>query len=129
MNCPCGRENKYEDCCQLVHQSLTNAVTAEDLMRSRYTAFTKGMGEYLMNSQSALTRKLTQKQEIENWTNSVKWSHLEVLSVTEGGKDDETGTVEFKAHFKEGSRKKYIHEKSSFVREYGCWVYFGIVKD
>lgn len=129
MNCPCGRNKDYTECCQKVHQSLSNAITAEDLMRSRYTAFTMGMGDYLMDSHATLTRKLAQKQEIEDWAKSVKWSHLEIISKERGEKNDTEGTVEFKAHFKEGTRANYIHEKSSFVREYGCWVYFNRINE
>ena len=129
MTCPCGRNRKYVDCCQKVHQSLSNAKTAEDLMRSRYTAFTMGMGDYLMESHAALTRKLSQKEEIVKWAKSVKWLRLEIIEINRGDENDTEGTVEFKAHFKEGRKDRFIHEKSSFVREYGCWVYFGIVQD
>ena len=37
-NCPCGREKRYIDCCKLSHEDLASVKTAEDLMRSRYTA-------------------------------------------------------------------------------------------
>ncbi len=128
MNCTCGRDKSYNECCGLVHQSISNALKEEDLMRSRYVAFTKGMGDYLMESHHSLTRDLSQKNEIVNWANSVKWLNLEILEVQEGEENDMEGIVEFKAHFKERLRKNCIHERSKFLREYGVWKYFGIVE-
>jgi SEC-C motif-containing protein len=59
------------------------------------------------------------------WANSVKWTKLEIISKSTGGKDDQEGTVEFKAHFKEKGKKTFIHENSKFVRENGHWSYLG----
>ena len=123
--CPCGRTEKYEFCCKKKHQDISNAITAEDLMRSRFVAFTKGMGDYLMSSHHSTTRPLAQKNEIVNWANSVKWTHLEILNKTNGGEGDSKGTVEFKAHFKEKGKKTFIHENSKFIRENGVWMYLG----
>jgi len=125
MNCPCGRNKVYEACCGLVHQDMINAITAEDLMRSRYVAFTKGDGDYLMQSHHSSTRPTSEKEEIEKWSKSVKWKGLEVVSSTKGLVSDDEGMVEFNAHFKERGVKRVIHENSKFIREYGCWMYLG----
>lgn len=124
MNCPCGRNKDYNDCCANPHQDLKNALTAEDLMRSRYTAFTKANGDYLMLSHHSITRP-ENSNEIVTWARSVKWLRLEILSSTGGGEDDSEGTVTFKAHFKEKGKKRFIHEDSKFVRESGNWMYLG----
>ena len=124
-SCPCGRAEKYEFCCKKKHQDISSAITAEDLMRSRFVAFTKGMGDYLMSSHHSTTRPLSQKNEIVNWANSVKWTHLEILNTTNGGEGDSEDTVEFKAHFKEKGKKTFIHENSKFIRENNHWMYLG----
>ena len=123
--CPCGSVNSYLNCCKQKHTNNASIRTAEDLMRSRYTAFTKGMGDYLMRSHHSSTRPINQKTEITTWSNSVKWIELELISTSQGGVDDQEGTVEFKAHFKEKGKKTFIHENSMFVREHGVWVYLG----
>jgi SEC-C motif domain protein len=123
--CPCGRRNTYPKCCGQKHVDIALALTAEDLMRSRYTAFTKGMGDYLMSSHHSSTRPLERKLEIVSWANSVKWAQLEIITKSEGGFNDKKGTVEFKAHFKEKGKKTFIHENSTFIRENGHWVYLG----
>ena len=127
-SCPCGRDKKYIDCCKLAHEDISSVKTAEDLMRSRYTAFTKAKGDYLMESHHSSTRPTDEKNAIIEWAKSVKWLKLEVLNTTFGSKDDSEGTVEFKAHYKRGIFKEFIHENSKFIRENGCWVYLGNLK-
>ena len=126
-NCACGSQTSYNSCCGKIHNNHTKAITAEGLMRSRYVAFTKAMGDYLMLSHHLSTRPISEKKEIVNWAKSVEWDRLEVLNTISGQSDDETGMVEFKAYFytKSLGVKKLdcIHEKSSFVKENGKWFY------
>lgn len=127
-NCPCGRKKVYEECCGVAHKNLANVKTAEDLMRSRYTAFTQANADYLMLSQHTTTRDLSTKQELADWAWSVEWLRLEVISAFDGGPNDTEGTVEFRAHFKENGKEKYIYENSRFLKERGKWKYHSIVK-
>lgn len=124
MNCACGRASEYVECCGKAHQNIINATTAEDLMRSRYCAFTKANGDYLLLSHHSSTRP-SNANELVSWAKSVKWIKLEIIYTTGGSESDLEGTVEFKAHFKEKGRKKFIHEDSKFVREFGHWSYLG----
>ena len=78
-------------------------------------------GDYLMLSHHSSTRPLEEKDDIVAWAKSVKWVRLEIIETFLGQEDDTEGTVAFKAHFKEGGTKKYIHENSKFVREDGCF--------
>tara|TARA_R110002050_G_scaffold20348_1_gene57625 strand:+ start:14479 stop:14829 length:351 start_codon:yes stop_codon:yes gene_type:complete len=115
------------DCCYLIHQGSVKAITSEDLMRSRYTAFTKGLGDYLNESHSVNTRVEKDKKLIENWAKSVTWLHLDVLNTTAGMEGDASGTVEFKAFFVDHGKMDVIHENSKFAIENGKWVYVGVV--
>ena len=124
MNCPCGRNTEYKNCCAKSHQDISNALTAEDLMRSRFTAFTKANGDYLLLSHHSTTRP-ENSSEIVTWARSVEWISLEILNTTKGVENDSEGTVEFKAHFKEKGKKRFIHEDSKFVREGRNWMYLG----
>jgi SEC-C motif domain protein len=126
-SCPCGLANSYEECCALAHQSLYNSKTAEQLMRSRYTAFTMADGNYLMKSHHSSTRPLSEKKSIVKWAKSVEWLGLEIINKSNGLEDDTEGTVEFKAHYKDKHGEQFIHENSKFVKEKGVWVYLGIV--
>ena len=122
--CSCGRVKAYEKCCGLIHEDIKLAHTAEDLMRSRYTAFTKGNGIYLMKSHHSCTKPTNSEiKETELWTKSVSWIKLEVLSCTKGTKNDNDGTVSFKAYYMEDSKVEVIYENSYFEKENGIWFY------
>jgi len=45
--CPCGSAAQYEECCGRYIQKGLNPPTAEALMRSRYSAYVKGVPEYI----------------------------------------------------------------------------------
>lgn len=121
--CPCGKNKTYLSCCALGHQNHSVLSTAEDLMRSRYSAFVKGNGEYLNSTHHIETRNESEKTTIEKWAKSVKWIKLEVLNSTLGSENDKEGTVEFKAHFKQGLFSKVIHENSRFIKVDQLWFY------
>ena len=127
QNCPCGNRTLYGNCCKPIHKKLKKAKTAESLMRSRYTAFTMGNGDFLIESHHPSTRKPQEKESLSKWAKSVKWLKLDVLNTEKGGEYDKEGTVEFKAVFLEGLKSKVIEEKSKFLREDGVWYYLGAV--
>ena len=127
QDCPCGRKKHYVNCYAKSHQNVANAETAEDLMRSRYTAFVLADGDYLMESHHSSTRPSARKKELVQWAKSVKWLKLEIINTTAGAENDDEGTVEFKAHFKDRTKPQFIHQNAKFVREYGCWAYLDVV--
>tara|TARA_R110000868_G_scaffold82956_10_gene234110 strand:+ start:1264 stop:1650 length:387 start_codon:yes stop_codon:yes gene_type:complete len=128
MNCPCGTNKKYTECCEIAHKDLSAVTTAEQLMRSRYTAFTMANGDYLMKSHHSSARPVKEKKAIENWAKSVNWIRLEVLETSKGLLTDEKGTVTFNAYYFENGKIEVIHEKSAFVKESGNWMYLGLAK-
>lgn len=125
--CPCGSQKTYENCCAIIHADIAQAKTAEQLMRSRYTAFTMALGEYLVQSHHPTTRNTVNATDLSTWAKSVKWMHLQVLKTNQGTEHDAEGTVEFKAHFRQGLFKKTIHEKSLFKKENNIWYYHSAV--
>ena len=129
IKCPCGQNKIYENCCKIIHLDISKATNAEQLMRSRFVAFTKGMGDYLLLSHHSSTRPVDKMPQIIKWANSVKWQNLQILETTDGQAEDTSGTVKFKAHFKEDKKPDCILENSQFVRENGNWVYLGFVED
>lgn len=128
INCPCGSVITYEKCCGAIHLGKKKAISAEALIRSRYTAFTMADGDYLMKSHHSNTRPTSQKKEIVNWAKSVSWVKLDVLYTTMGMPNDLEGTVEFKAYFMENGKMEVIHENSLFKRENDKWVYLGLAE-
>ena len=89
-------------------------------MRSRYSAFVLGLGDYLVHSwHPDHLGGLTADQLSQTDT---RWDWLDILAA-QGGPLDDTGMVEFKAWFREGDDRHCLHERSRFVRHQGRWVY------
>ena len=126
--CPCGLQNSYSDCCEQIHESIHNVRTAEQLMRSRYTAFVKSKGDYLMLSHHSSTRPIKDKKAIVDWAKSVSWIRLEVLETTKGKEKDSKGTVTFNAYYYENGKVNVLNEKSAFIKENGHWIYLGLAE-
>lgn len=122
-SCPCGSGLLFIDCCEPIISGKKDAITAQELMRSRYTAFTQANANYLMRSHSAKTRPIKERKSIEKWAKSVNWMGLTIIQTQAGEANDEVGYVEFKALYLENGQPHQIHEKSLFRRENGKWVY------
>ena len=114
--CPCGSGEAYDACCGPVVRNERPADTAEELMRSRYTAYVLGDVDHLFRSWHPASRPddLDQLPHVE-------WTGLEVLETEDGGPDDAYGIVEFRANHAGGT----LHERSRFTRRAGRWVYLG----
>lgn len=121
--CPCDSGRTYITCCEPIITGKNEAVTAQELMRSRYVAFTKANADYLMRSHSVQTRPVKERKNIEKWAKSVTWMGLTILNFQAGEANDEQGYVEFKALYLENGKLQQIHEKSLFQREKQKWVY------
>jgi SEC-C motif-containing protein len=116
--CPCGTGLPYAECCGRLHDGSATAATAEQLMRSRYSAFAVGDPTYLLTTWHSATRPRTLDLDPD-----VRWTGLEVLGTTGGGLLAAEGTVEFRAaHVVDGARGAQ-HENSRFAREDGRWRY------
>ncbi len=50
MNCFCVNNIPYSECCEQIHKDIHQAITAKQLMRSRYSAFVLANGNYLIQS-------------------------------------------------------------------------------
>ncbi|MEW2384599.1 YchJ family protein [Micromonospora sp. NPDC047707] len=116
--CPCGSGMPYPECCGRLHRGEADAPTAEALMRSRYSAFAVGDAAYLLRTWHSTTRPARLRLETDE-----RWTGLEVVDTELGGLFDTTGTVEFRAHYRERGRPGTLTERSRFVREDGRWVY------
>jgi len=120
--CPCGSKQTYEECCAPFHNGEL-APTAEQLMRSRYSAFEKGKLEYLEETLSFASRKDYNAEETAEWAGQARWDKLEIVNTEDGQENDDTGMVEFRAYFKINGQKQVHHERSRFSKLDGRWYY------
>jgi SEC-C motif-containing protein len=121
--CPCGNNKAYADCCEPIIKGTKKAETAEELMRSRYTAFTKAHINHLMRTHHSGTRPLKQRNSMLKWMNNTDWLGLVIVKTRAGQATDTSGHVEFRAIYIENGQTEVIHEDSLFEKENGDWVY------
>ncbi|MFZ7086714.1 YchJ family protein [Curtobacterium sp. RRHDQ10] len=115
--CPCLSGNPYEECCGPIHAGAP-APTAERLMRSRFSAFARGLPAHLLTTWHPRTRPAELDLDPD-----VRWLVLDVLRTEAGGPFDTSGVVEFRASWRSPDDRGALHETSSFVRESGRWFY------
>jgi SEC-C motif-containing protein len=116
-NCYCCSALTYAACCAPVISGVQPATSAEQLMRSRYTAYAVAAIEYLILTTHPSKRAEFSKKEVEKWAKSNSWLRLEIVHAS-------SFVVEFKAFFSNRRSPLQVHhERSTFVFEGGKWYY------
>ena len=124
--CPCGSEQMYAACCGRYVDNDNRPPTAEQLMRSRYSAYVQRNSDYLLRSWSEATRPQAFNMRSDD---GVKWLGLKIVDTDAGGEQDTHGIVEFVARYKVNGKAVRLHERSRFKRVDGQWFYVdGIIK-
>ncbi|WP_344324533.1 YchJ family protein [Aeromicrobium halocynthiae] len=116
--CPCGSGTALGSCCRPVLTQQRRAATAEELMRSRYTAYALRDDDHVFRTWHPRTRP-----DDVSTSPALTWTGLEVLTVEAGGPEDDHGVVEFRAHWSTPSATGAVHESSRFERRAGRWFY------
>ena len=114
--CTCGSNQNFNNCCGEIISGAKIAKTAEELMRSRYSAYVKADGKYLVLSSVKENRYDNDATLIEEFSKSVGWLKLNIIKVEEN-------SVEFKAYYRDKEGIKILHEKSYFIKEDNIWLY------
>ena len=120
--CPCGSGRSFETCCGPFIAG-SPAPTAEALMRSRYTAYTRGDAGYLQRTSAGEAALRFDRADLEKSFLSTEWLGLEVRKVEGGRAADTTGHVTFTARFRQDGRIGALAERSEFRRVGGAWHY------
>ena len=107
----------YAACCGRFHAGEA-APDAESLMRSRYSAYVRGLETYLNETWHPATRPAALGLDAPP---RPQWLGLAVKS--HGTLDAHHATVEFVARYKLNGRAFRLHETSRFERVGGRWLY------
>ena len=138
--CPCGggsRRLSTAACCGPLLRGERLAATADQLMRSRYSAFALGDVDHLLRTQAhdrfPHQPEPERRRALEETCRRVRWLRLEILATEAGGPLDLEGTVTFAAHYQQSDgrrgldRRGVMRECSRFGREggrlEGAWLY------
>lgn len=121
--CRCGSNKAFAMCCEpfLTRNALPN--TAEQLMRSRFTAFCLNQASYLYDTHHPSQCKPNTYEQLQNPASPSTWINLRIMATHAGQVDQKSGDVEFIACFEEQNQYYQLHEKSSFINEQGRWFY------
>jgi len=124
IECPCGSGELFSACCGRFISGDEVADIPERLMRSRYSAFVRADGDYLLSTWHESTRP----PEL-HFNKGNQWFGLTVLETEAGTGDDIEAWVSFEARFKQCGRISSLKERSRFVKEEGRWYYIDGVVD
>lgn len=123
--CICGG-GLINECCKPFLDRTRLPETAEQLMRSRYSAFVLGDESYLLETWDISTRPLS----LDLSSDQTTWLGLEVKDHLQ--LKEESAEVEFVARFRNADgqgRAQRLHERSRFRRVEGRWYYIdGVFK-
>ncbi|BAI73142.1 hypothetical protein AZL_025040 [Azospirillum sp. B510] len=118
-SCPCGSSRPFEECCGPILAGEP-APSAEALMRSRYTAFVRHDLDHVERTHAPEIREDFNRAEAERMVAEAEWQRLDILRASEEG---DAGQVEFLIHFRRDGQELRHHERASFRREDGRWLY------
>jgi len=117
ISCYCGSLTAFSECCEPLIKGLTKAKTAEQLMRSRYSAYCTVAVDYLMATTHPSTRKYYSATSIKEWAEHCTWQRLEIHNIS-------PTTITFSAYFLDENRVPNIHrEHSTFQLEQETWYF------
>jgi SEC-C motif-containing protein len=98
-------------------EGIRKASTAEELMRSRYSAYASGAVDYILRTTHITTRNLYDLNAILDWSTSSKWLRLQIVSTKKGMSKDSEGFVEFKATYQTPDNKMVLHHENSYFKK------------
>jgi len=114
--CHCGSEQAFSECCEPILNQQQLAHSAEQLMRSRFSAFKLQHNQWLAQSWDDSTKPAN-----VNFENGLTWLDLNILNTsTEDGRHS---TVEFEARYIKTGKVDAIHENSRFIQRDNHWFY------
>lgn len=121
--CPCTSGKTFDRCCGPFLEGSRLPATAEQLMRSRFSAYALGKVDYLISTRCAAKRADENRDELLQYCKAVRCVGLKIAATRLGGPEDAEGVVTFHASLQANGRRSLHIETSTFAREDGKWVY------
>ncbi|WP_153886323.1 YchJ family protein [Aliiglaciecola lipolytica] len=115
--CLCGSNIQFQHCCEPYLQQKQWPQTAEQLMRSRFSAYATQQYQYILDTYAQSQRDTLSVKELQQSDKETTWLRLQIVNCP----DDHT--VEFKAYSKFQNQFNLLHEISIFTLENQHWMY------
>ncbi|MEI6895789.1 MAG: YchJ family metal-binding protein [Colwellia sp.] len=120
MLCPCGSTLLFKACCQLfITKDITHrqqANSAEQLMRSRFSAYAIKNSQYIFATYGAKQQLNLSVTDIQSWADECVWIALVIHETS-------VSTVDFSAYYVLDNSLYELREKSNFMLEQDQWRY------
>ncbi len=123
MTCHCGKGSSYDTCCAPLIKGERKAKTAEELMRSRYSAFVEGDIDYIINTHDPDTVHTVDRDSTEEWAKQSDWKGLEITETVDGGEGDSHGRVDFCATYELKGTHIEHRESATFRKAGDTWFF------
>lgn len=120
--CPCDSGHPLDNCCGRYHAG-TPAPSAEQLMRSRYSAYVLGRIDYLVDTTLPAQQAGLDRQAMQSWSAQSVWLGLEVEQSEVLGGTPEHARVTFIARWHDSEGDHAHRELSAFVQHEGRWYF------
>lgn len=123
--CCCMSGKAFDLCCGPYLEGKKSPESPEELMRSRYTAFSRGQAAYLWNTLDPENRRVDDREALARTIATTRWLGLCVISAKVLETDFNIGFVEFAAFYEQGGLEGQLHELSRFSLKENRWYYWG----
>ncbi|QHB16952.1 YchJ family protein [Mannheimia pernigra] len=120
--CYCQSGKDYTQCCEPFHLRDKIPETAEQLMRSRYSAYRLVNIAYIVETTVPNQRKFLAQRAMKEWGESTKWAGLHIVKHLSNLSKIHS-QVEFKAFFETEDGRQVHHEISLFVKIEYRWFF------
>lgn len=120
--CPCGSNKPFHACCEPYLKQTLKPQSAEQLMRSRFSAFCLENADYLIATLHPSQRNSNNKQQLLESFKLTRWLNL-IVQHSSIDTLEKNATVSFIARFEENKALFELHEKSNFIKETQQWYY------
>ena len=130
MRCFCCSSKPFQACCEPFIKGDKTPVTAEQLMRSRFSAYATAQYAYILDTYTKEKQQGLSVDDLAQSAQGAKWFALQVhYAQSEESAEPNTSatlhsdTVEFTAFYFEDKKMYQLHETSNFRVENGAWQY------
>ncbi|OOF83093.1 SEC-C motif-containing protein [Rodentibacter ratti] len=119
--CPCQSTKNYVNCCGVFHYQQALPETAEQLMRSRYSAYVLKNIPYIVETTVPNQQSYLNVQALQDWADNTQWLGLQILKTETLTKSQ--SAVAFNALFQGEEGEQSHQERSIFVNIEGRWYF------
>ena len=120
--CPCQSGVLYADCCQPYHQQAAYAKTAEQLTRSRYSAYVLGDIDYLVQTTLHIQQAKLDSEAMRQWSQGTQWDGLTIIKHRAAMAGNQAMVI-FEAYYRTPEGRQTHYEESLFVKINKRWYF------